>query len=103
MEFTEPSAAQRPAPIGVERLPLMHREDECEHLHALEAVAEPRAEACEECGIRRMLRVCLTCGHVGCCDSGNRHAREHARDSGHLLIRAWRGGAFVYCYEHGYL
>jgi CPA1 family monovalent cation:H+ antiporter len=50
-----------------------------------------------------MLRVCLTCGHVGCCDSGNRHAREHARDSGHLLIRAWRGGAFVYCYEHGYL
>ncbi|MGH2985998.1 MAG: UBP-type zinc finger domain-containing protein [Solirubrobacterales bacterium] len=81
----------------------MHRGEECEHLRALGAIAEPRAQACEECGIRRMLRVCLTCGHVGCCDSANRHAREHARQAGHLLIRAWRGGAFVYCYDHGYL
>jgi monovalent cation/hydrogen antiporter len=81
----------------------MRRGRECEHFAALEEVAEPRTERCEECGIRRMLRVCLTCGHVGCCDSANRHARQHARETGHPLIRAWKGGAFVYCYEHRWL
>jgi uncharacterized UBP type Zn finger protein len=84
------------------RLPLMHRGSECAHLRALDVVAEPRAETCEECGIRSVLRVCMTCGHVGCCDSAGRHARAHSEATGHPLIRAWRGGAFVYCYEHGY-
>lgn len=49
------------------------------------------------------LRMCLTCGYVGCCDSSkNRHARQHYRESGHPLIRSiepketWR-----YCYEDG--
>lgn len=80
----------------------MNRGSECEHLRELGAVAEPRAETCEECGIKRVLRVCMQCGHVGCCDTANRHAREHAEASGHKLIRAWKGGAFVYCYEHRY-
>ena len=74
----------------------------CEHVEQLARPAAPRADTCEECGARRALRVCLTCGHVGCCDSGQGHARMHANDSGHPLIRAWKGGAFVYCYEHGY-
>ncbi len=80
----------------------MHPGQECEHLRAIDAPAKPRAERCEECGEERLLRVCIACGHVGCCDSGHGHAREHARDSGHALIRAWKGGAFVYCYQHGY-
>lgn len=92
-----------PVPAGAVGLPLMRRGEECEHFCALAAIADPRAERCEECEISRSLRVCLTCGHVGCCDSGRGHAREHASETGHLLIRAWRGGAFVYCYEHRYL
>jgi CPA1 family monovalent cation:H+ antiporter len=99
----EPPAAGRLPAVDLAGLPLIHRGQECGHLRALGAVAEPRTEYCEECGARRMLRVCLACGHVGCCDSAHGHAREHARRTGHQLIRAWRGGAFVYCYEHRYL
>lgn len=75
----------------------------CAHLHALGQPAEPRSRVCEECAEERLLRVCLTCGHVGCCDSHRGHATAHARESGHPLIESWKGGAFVYCYEHGYL
>lgn len=80
------------------RLPLIHPGEECEHLRALDEPADPRAEACEECGAERTLRVCLTCGHVGCCESWNGHGTAHAEASGHPLVAAWRGGAFVYCY-----
>ena len=39
------------------------------------------------------LRICLTCGHVGCCDdSPNRHASKHAREVSHPLIRFARAG-----------
>lgn len=95
-----PDRAPNSAPLR--GLPLMHRGSECAHLRGLGRIAEPRAESCEECGVRGSLRVCLTCGHVGCCDSANRHARAHAEQTGHTLIRAWKGGAFVYCYEHRY-
>jgi Zn-finger in ubiquitin-hydrolases and other protein len=51
------------------------------HVKFIRPVA-PRAEGCEDC-LRTgspwaHLRLCLTCGHVGCCDSSpNRHARKH--------------------------
>jgi hypothetical protein len=39
------------------------------------------------------LRICLECGHVGCCDSSpNRHATAHARTSGHPLMRSVQPG-----------
>ncbi|HSI81083.1 MAG TPA: UBP-type zinc finger domain-containing protein [Solirubrobacterales bacterium] len=73
----------------------------CEHLDAIKRPAEPRAEACEECGATSSLRTCLVCGHVGCCDSRLGHATEHARASGHPVIRATpRGNGFTYCYPH---
>jgi CPA1 family monovalent cation:H+ antiporter len=75
----------------------------CEHLAELSEPAAPVSEVCQECGAHRVLRVCLECGHVGCCDSHHGHATAHARETGHRLNRAWTGGAFVYCYEHGYL
>ncbi len=81
----------------------MDREKGCSHLDEIDIPAAPRADACEECGSTHSLRVCMTCGHVGCCDSQHGHARDHAVDSGHQLISAWKGGAFVYCYEHRYL
>ncbi len=81
------------------KLPLMHPGSECAHLEALEDIAGPRADACEGCGTRNVLRVCLECGHVGCCESHRGHAEAHFRETGHELIKAWKGGAFVYCYR----
>jgi uncharacterized UBP type Zn finger protein len=71
----------------------------CEHVEAIGDPSGPRAAMCEECGRRSPLRTCLTCGHVGCCDSAHGHARRHAELCGHPVIRAQRQG-WTYCYEH---
>jgi CPA1 family monovalent cation:H+ antiporter len=70
----------------------------CEHVPERHAAA--RAEECEECGSRFSLRVCSTCGHVGCCDSQAGHARVHYHESGHPVMRAKTsiGRGFVWCY-----
>lgn len=49
------------------------------------------------------LRICLTCGHVGCCDnSRNRHATRHHEATGHPLIGSWElGERWVWCYACG--
>ena len=46
------------------------------------------------------LRVCLTCGHVGCCDSSpNRHARGHADAIGHPIVQSFEPGEdWRWCY-----
>jgi uncharacterized UBP type Zn finger protein len=46
------------------------------------------------------LRMCLTCGHVGCCDSSkNQHATKHFHESRHPLMRSIeRHEAWVWCY-----
>jgi uncharacterized UBP type Zn finger protein len=46
------------------------------------------------------LRLCLTCGHVGCCDSSpNRHARRHAGLAGHPIVRSFQPGEdWRWCY-----
>ena len=39
------------------------------------------------------LRLCRTCGHVGCCDdSKNRHARKHFQQSKHAIISSFERG-----------
>src|SRR5712672_3217515 len=77
----------------------------CVHLIEQEPVP-PRASGCEEC--LRMgtpwvhLRLCLTCGHVGCCDSSPmRHARAHAHSIGHPIVQSMeRGEDWRWCYVH---
>jgi len=46
------------------------------------------------------LRLCLTCGHVGCCDSSpNRHASKHARTAGDPIVASFEPGEdWTYCY-----
>jgi uncharacterized UBP type Zn finger protein len=62
------------------------------------------AAGCKEClamGSRWVhLRVCLACGHVGCCDSSpNRHATAHYRSTKHPLITSGEAGeTWAYCY-----
>lgn len=71
---------------------------ECTHEPA--QTAEPRAAACEGCGSTFNLRVCTTCGHVGCCESQQGHNTRHARASGHRVIKSLpvTQGHFTWCY-----
>ena len=64
----------------------------CSHLDGIREVT-PSAAGCEEClkiGSPWVhLRICRSCGHVGCCDdSPNRHATAHAHESQHAIIRS---------------
>ena len=69
----------------------------CEHLP--ESVPAAQANACQECGSGFNIRLCATCGHVGCCDSQAGHARTHANQTGHPVIYANpQGGGFTWCY-----
>lgn len=75
----------------------------CAHLSQIRDVA-PSANGCEEC-LRSgdtwvHLRKCLTCGHIGCCDSSrNRHATRHFHATNHPLIQSFeRGEDWIYCY-----
>ncbi len=56
----------------------------CEHVQ--ETPPEPLADRCQECGSGFNLRLCATCGHVGCCESQQGHARAHALGEGHPVI-----------------
>ena len=49
------------------------------------------------------LRVCLVCGHVGCCDSSpSQHASRHAREEGHPWVRSYEPGEdWYYNFESG--
>lgn len=68
--------------------------------HIPEAVAEPSGAACEECGSGFNLRLCATCGHVGCCESQAGDARRHALTQGHAVILSMPvGQGFTWCYE----
>ncbi len=76
---------------------------ECKHTNQI-AFTETKTHVCEECvkmGDRWVhLRLCLECGHVGCCDSSkNKHATKHFHGSKHPLIRSIEPGeAWVWCY-----
>jgi uncharacterized UBP type Zn finger protein len=77
--------------------------DGCEHLAEINDVT-PSADGCEDClrigGWWVHLRLCLSCGHVGCCDqSPNRHATAHFHQSGHPLVRSFEPGeSWVWCF-----
>jgi hypothetical protein len=71
---------------------------ECTHGDQIRVTEVPAEIAgCEDClaiGSRWVhLRMCQTCGHIGCCDSSpNRHARGHAGASGHPVARSAEPG-----------
>jgi uncharacterized UBP type Zn finger protein len=75
----------------------------CQHLKSLKP-QKPRTKGCEEClksGDGWVhLRLCLSCGHVGCCDSSkNKHATKHHRATQHPVIRSLEPGEeWGFCY-----
>jgi uncharacterized UBP type Zn finger protein len=74
------------------------RDASCSHLDQIQVTELPDSVAgCEDClrtgGKWLHLRICLTCGHVGCCDdSPSRHATAHAQASSHPIIRSLERG-----------
>jgi uncharacterized UBP type Zn finger protein len=76
----------------------------CTHLDQIKNVEPRTPSGCEEClktGSRWVhLRLCLTCGHVGCCDSSpNQHASRHAREIRHPIVRSFEPGEnWRWCY-----
>jgi uncharacterized UBP type Zn finger protein len=74
---------------------------DCPHVNTTTNEVQPATAACAECGASAPTRVCLTCGHVGCCDSTRGHATAHARASRHPIIRALplAPNSFTWCYE----
>ena len=80
-------------------------ERECEHLHKIK-VFESDETVCKQCvalgDVWPALRLCLTCGFVGCCDtSKNKHTKQHYEQTGHALYRSIRlDEGWGWCYEH---
>lgn len=76
----------------------------CRHVGQTQPV-EGGSRRCEECLAMGEswvhLRICMTCGHVGCCDSSkNKHASRHFRDTGHPIVKSYEPGEdWAWCYE----
>ncbi len=76
----------------------------CKHLEQVRDVEARTPDGCEECLASGSdwvhLRVCLSCGHVGCCDdSRNRHATKHFQSTKHPVVRSFEPGEdWGWCY-----
>jgi uncharacterized UBP type Zn finger protein len=67
---------------------------ECSHVDSMHDVT-PASGGCEEClqmgDTWVHLRLCMTCGHVGCCDSSrNKHATKHFKATDHPIILSFQ-------------
>ena len=76
----------------------------CTHLDQIRDVQPGTPDGCEEClatgGRWVHLRECLTCGHIGCCDSSpGRHASRHYAGTGHPIARSFEPGEeWAWCF-----
>ena len=77
----------------------------CTHLDQIKLTELPAPIAgCEEClkidSLWLHLRMCMTCGKIGCCDSSpNKHASRHAAEEAHAIARsAEPGEEWSWCY-----
>ena len=77
---------------------------QCEHF-SQETKSILNSQECEECKNDHMptvaLRMCLICGHVGCCDSSvGQHATKHFKETGHPIMQAVPDKSWKWCYIH---
>lgn len=78
---------------------------QCTHIDSIEVKDVPAdVPGCEDClreGTRWVhLRMCQSCGHIGCCDnSPRRHATAHYNETGHPIIKSAEAGEdWSWCY-----
>ncbi len=75
----------------------------CIHIDQIQSVV-PSSDGCQEClqiGQGWVhLRICMPCGHVGCCDNSlGKHATKHHHGTGHPIIKSFEPGEdWFYCY-----
>jgi uncharacterized UBP type Zn finger protein len=80
------------------------RQGRCEHAAQVGDPAPRTPEGCDEClrlGDEWVhLRLCETCGHVGCCDSSkNKHATKHFHATAHPVVKSFQPGeSWKWCY-----
>jgi uncharacterized UBP type Zn finger protein len=82
----------------------------CAHIAEVQP-ATPTTDVCEECvalgDTWPALRLCMTCGHLGCCEKAkNQHALRHYEATGHPIVQAYRerGMHWMWCYvDHALL
>lgn len=76
---------------------------QCAHLDQIKDV-KPSSDGCEDClrigDTWVSLRMCLSCGHVGCCNSSkNKHASKHFLQTNHPIMKSVTPGEeFMWCY-----
>jgi uncharacterized UBP type Zn finger protein len=81
--------------------------EQCIHVDQIKQVTPNTPEGCEECLAMGdswvHLRMCLTCGHVGCCDSSkNKHATAHFHETDHPIVQSFEPGEeWRWCYIDG--
>ncbi len=77
----------------------------CEHFAHEKQNIEQKTKECEECEKEHLpcvaIRMCLTCGHVGCCDSSvGKHATKHFEETSHPIMIAVPVKLWKWCYVH---
>ncbi|MGB7639049.1 MAG: UBP-type zinc finger domain-containing protein [Nitrososphaeraceae archaeon] len=84
----------------------MNNKKNCEHFAGVDQNdITPKTSGCEECEKEGTdwvaLRMCLICGHVGCCDSSiGVHATNHFHKTGHTVMVALPNKQWKWCYVH---
>lgn len=85
-------------------LDFLKRKKDCAHVDGLDEVEPSSPDSCLQCvdmgDTWVNLRLCLTCGQVGCCDnSKNKHATAHFKETGHPIIQSYQPAeTWRYCY-----
>ena len=79
--------------------------NDCEHFGDAKEGTSPNTKGCEECEKEKTpwvaIRMCLTCGHVVCCDSSmGRHATKHHEETGHPVMVVLPTKSWRWCYIH---
>ena len=83
--------------------PTAPEKEACSHLDQIQLV-QPNSDGCQQCiqmgDTWVNLRLCMTCGQVGCCDdSKNKHASKHHAGSGHPIIMSFQPDEeWLWCY-----
>ena len=78
--------------------------NECHHKDEIQEFDAPGVPVCDDY-IKTgdswvSLSMCMTCGHIGCCNSSkNRHATKHFNDTNHPIMKSVTPGEeFMWCY-----
>ncbi len=78
----------------------------CSHYkEQVKGEVQSQSTVCQDCALtneKGHLRMCLTCGYVGCCESEQSHDTQHWKQTGHAIIQKLPlegDRSFIYCYE----